>query len=103
MIITPYVLTEACNLVGKYLGADAEVNLVEAVVAGDLVQSEITVADLTRIAELMRTCRGFPLGLADASVLAVAERLDVAEVATLDRRHFPVLTPAHVVALTLLP
>jgi hypothetical protein len=36
-------------------------------------------------------------------VIAVAERLDVSEVATLDHRHFTVVRPNHVKALTLLP
>jgi predicted nucleic acid-binding protein len=36
-------------------------------------------------------------------VIALAERLDVSEIATLDRRHFTVVRPAHVQALTLLP
>jgi len=44
-----------------------------------------------------------PLGAADASVIAVAERLKLTEVATLDRRHFTVVRPSHVDALTLLP
>jgi hypothetical protein len=44
-----------------------------------------------------------PLGSVDASVIAVAERLAIQEVATLDRRHFSVVRPLHVAALTLLP
>jgi uncharacterized protein len=39
----------------------------------------------------------------DASVVAVAERLGLAEVATLDRRHFSAIRPKHVTAFTLLP
>jgi hypothetical protein len=36
-------------------------------------------------------------------VIAAAERLDVTEVATLDRRHFSVVRPRHKVAFQLLP
>jgi uncharacterized protein len=103
LVITPYVLTEACYLVAKYIGADAEANLVEAVAAEDLHQAEITPADLRRIVELMHRYRGFPLGLADASVVAVAERFRLDEVATLDRRHFLAVTPTHIDSFTLLP
>ena len=35
--------------------------------------------------------------------IALAERLQVSEVVTLDRRHFTVVRPRHVSALTLLP
>ncbi|MFK4146668.1 hypothetical protein [Streptomyces sp. NPDC004065] len=45
----------------------------------------------------------FPLGGVDASVIAVAERFGVDRVATLDRRHFSVVKPAHVPAPTLVP
>jgi uncharacterized protein len=103
LLVTPYVVTEACYLVGKYVGAEAEVNLVEALAAGDLSQVDIETGDLVRMAALMRQYAGFPLGIADASVIAVAERLEADEVATLDRRHFPAVTPAHVAALKLLP
>jgi uncharacterized protein len=44
-----------------------------------------------------------PLGTTDATVVAIAERLGATEVATLDRRHFTVVRPAHANAFTLLP
>ncbi len=43
-----------------------------------------------RIAELVARYRDLPLGTADASVIATAERLSIADIATLDRRHFTV-------------
>jgi hypothetical protein len=36
-------------------------------------------------------------------VVALAERLDVVEVATLDHRHFRIVRPRHAKAFTLLP
>jgi hypothetical protein len=45
---------------------------------------------------------GLDLGGVDA-VIAIAERLNVATVATLDRRDFTVARPRHVKALTLIP
>jgi predicted nucleic acid-binding protein len=44
-----------------------------------------------------------PLGIVDAAVVAVAERLNLTEVATIDHRHFTVVRPRHVEAFTLLP
>jgi uncharacterized protein len=55
------------------------------------------------VAELIETYQDFPLGGADASVVTVAERLGVARIATLDRRHFSVVRPQHLAAFTLLP
>ncbi|TNC26035.1 PIN domain-containing protein [Amycolatopsis alkalitolerans] len=45
----------------------------------------------------------FPLGTADACVVALAERLGVTRVATLDTRHFSVARPRHVASFELLP
>jgi hypothetical protein len=49
-------VTEACYLVGKYLGPDAEINLVEAIAARrpHPAPLDIVGADLSRMAELMR-------------------------------------------------
>jgi predicted nucleic acid-binding protein len=55
------------------------------------------------MAVLVRRYAELRLGGTDASVVALAERLGVDHVATVDRRHFSVVRPAHVDALTLLP
>ncbi|RCG31862.1 hypothetical protein DQ384_07825 [Sphaerisporangium album] len=52
---------------------------------------------------LVEAYAGLLLGAVDASVIAVAERLGITEVATLDRRHFTVVRPWHTTALVLLP
>jgi hypothetical protein len=44
-----------------------------------------------------------PLGVVDASIVAVAERLGLVELATLDRRHFSTVRPNHSEGFTLLP
>ena len=43
------------------------------------------------------------LGTVDASVVSAAERLRIAQIATLDHRHFSVVRPEHLPAFTLLP
>jgi hypothetical protein len=43
------------------------------------------------------------LGTTDTTVIRLRKRLGLSEVATLDRRHFTVVRPRHVEALTLLP
>jgi predicted nucleic acid-binding protein len=55
------------------------------------------------MAELVAEHADFPLGGTDASVVALAERLDAHVVVTLDRRHFGAVTPRHVAAFELLP
>jgi hypothetical protein len=47
----------------------------------------LTAADLDRMAELVEIYSAFLLGLVDASVIAVAERLNANAIASLDHRH----------------
>ena len=62
-----------------------------------------TEADLLRAAALVDQYGNLPLGGTDASIVALAERLDEVDIATLDRRHFTVVRPEHVEHFTLLP
>lgn len=59
--------------------------------------------DWERIAELVERYADLGLGGVDASVVAVAERLHVREIATLDHRDFSVVRPRNVDAFELLP
>lgn len=85
------------------LGADAEVRFLGDFAAGNLTAEPVAARDWLRIAELVSGYRDLPLGSVDASVVAAAERLSVGQIATLDRRHFTIVRPAHVAAFDLLP
>ena len=71
--------------------------------SGYLTLSDLTAADLDRAAELVERYADFPLGTTDATIVAVAERLEITTIATLDVRHFSAVRPRHVDAFTLLP
>ena len=61
----------------------------------------LTASDYTRIAELIEHYADFPVGGTDASLIAIAERLGITQIATLDRRHFSAVKPSHCAAFTL--
>ncbi|WP_300612750.1 PIN domain-containing protein [Trebonia sp.] len=101
LLIPTTVIVEVCWLLEER--PDIEAALLTSVATGEFQHVTITAADLARTAELVRTYAGLPLGAAGASVIAVAERLHVTDVATLDRRHFTVVRRKHHAALNLLP
>jgi hypothetical protein len=70
---------------------------------GDFVPVDLKPVDYARMAELVSRYADLPLGTTDASVVALAERPGVDDVATLDRRHFSVVRPHHAEASTLFP
>ncbi|MGD9999877.1 MAG: type II toxin-antitoxin system VapC family toxin [Ilumatobacteraceae bacterium] len=91
LIVPSLVITEVTYLLGTRLGADAEVRFLGDLAAGNLLSESVAASDWLRMAELVATYRDLPLGTADASVIATAERLGIHEIATLDRRHFSVV------------
>lgn len=104
LVVLPTVTAEACYLIGRHLGVPAEAAFLDALGPGRTFElSDLVSADVVRMAELVRQYSGFPLGGTDASVIAVAERLGVVEVATVDRRHFSAVRPSHVDSFRLPP
>ncbi|MCI0635397.1 MAG: PIN domain-containing protein, partial [Actinobacteria bacterium] len=75
---------------------------VGSIAAGELAVIDLTAEDWTRCAELIATYHDLGLGLVDASVVAVAERLGVTTIATFIVRDFRVVRPAHCDAFELI-
>lgn len=104
LVVAPMVLAEACYLIGRHLGARAEAALLVSIGPGQAFQlGDLLEMDLARMAELVEQYADLPLGGTDAAVIALAERLGVTEVATVDRRHFTVVRPRHVASFVLVP
>jgi len=59
--------------------------------------------DVRRMRELMRKYRELPMDVADAALVAVAEREGITRVFTLDRRDFGVYRPARIGRFSLVP
>ena len=97
------MITEVTYLIGTRLGVDAEVRFLGDLSAGEFAIEPVKASDWLRIAELVGRYRDLPLGTVDGSVVATAERLRITKIATLDRRHFSVVRPAHTDAFELVP
>lgn len=97
------VVAEVGYLLAREAGSRVESLFLRSLADGDFSAIDLTAGDYARMAELVTTYGNLPLGTTDASVIALAERFRLTDVATLDRRHFTVVRPVHVSALTLLP
>ena len=97
------VVAEVAYLAAARLGPKAEVRFLGDLAGEAFVTVPVEEADWLRIAELVARYRDLPLGTVDASVVAAAERLGITTIATLDRRHFGVVRPAHAAAFDLIP
>jgi len=103
LLVPATVVAEVGYLLAREAGPRVESLFLRSLAEGAFSAVELTTSDYARMAELVITYGDLPLGTTDASVIAIAERLKLTEVATLDRRHFAVVRPAHADTLTLLP
>lgn len=97
------VVVESAWLIESRLGPAAEATFLRSLTAGEIERIDLTETDWGRVVELIEGYTDLGLGVVDATVVAVAERLGVTQVATLDRRHFTVVKPSHTLAFELLP
>jgi len=103
LVLPTPVATEAAWLIGSRLGPTTEAAFVASVAAGEFAVTELTATDWARCAALIERYADLDLGLVDASVVAVTERLGITTVASVDRRDLLVVRPAHCEGYTLIP
>jgi predicted nucleic acid-binding protein len=103
LLIPSPILVEVDYWLVKLGGTQVWVDFVADIVRGAYRLAHPTDADLARAAELESAYEDLDLGLVDASIIALCERLGQTALATLDRRHFSVVRPRHCSHLELLP
>jgi len=102
-VVPVSVLVEACYLLGTYLGPAAERKLLRALIGEEFELEGLDLRDLERSEAVLEKYADANVGFVDASIVAVAERLNVRTVATTDRRHFRIFRPKHCRTFELVP
>jgi uncharacterized protein len=103
LVTTALVIAEAGYMLSRGLGVAAELALIAMIRDRSLKVEPLHQADWDRIHQLVEMYADLGLGVTDASLIAIAERNYVTRIATIDRRHFAVVRPAHCDAFELLP
>jgi len=96
-------LAELDLLLQRELGVDATHAVLDSVIAGSIRIVPPTPEDLARAADLMAEAAEHRPRLADALLVATAERLSIRRVASFDRRPLAVFRPRHSRALDFEP
>jgi hypothetical protein len=103
ILVPAPILSEVDYLLGAKLGVKAELDLLDDILAGAFTLEPFSLADLRRSRELVDQYSSLDIGLADAAVIAVAERVGTRRILTVDERHFRVVRGADGKPFTLLP
>ena len=93
LVVSPYVVAELDYLVARRVGVDAELAVLGEIAGGAYELAQMDAGDLARASELIARYRDQAIGIADASIVVLADRYHTREIVSLDHRHFDVLRP----------
>lgn len=103
LVVPDAGIAEVGYWMGQRLPVRAEAAALRRLAEGAWPLERFEAGDLLRAADLVEQYAGFPLGTVDALIVAMAERLNVTTIFTLDRRHFGAIRPAHCEAFEIVP
>lgn len=103
IIVPQPVLPEICYLIASRLGPSKETAFLRGLLDSDWRLEPMSTDDLSRATAILEDYADAALGFVDAAIMAIAERLAVRRVYTLDRRDFQLVKPLHAAAFEVLP
>lgn len=90
-VLSPFILAEADYLLANLAGQTVEQVLLDDVARGAFRLECFTAADIAAAKAVIVRYADLHLGLADASIVVLAERYGCYDLLTLDQRHFRVV------------
>ena len=103
ILLPQVVLVEVAYLVGRDVGIPTVVAFLQGLPASRFVLIPATDADIARTAEILSQYVDSKIDFVDAVVMAMAERLSIETILTIDQRDFRIFRPNHCESFTLLP
>jgi uncharacterized protein len=103
LVVSPYVVAELDYLVATRHGVEAELAVLDELVGGAWILASFDGDDLAAARSVIDRYRDQQIGVADASLVVLAERMHTRQVLTLDHRHFDVIRPQRGGKFSLLP
>jgi len=91
LVVSPYVVAELDYLVATRHGVDDELAVLDELAGGAWDLAAFDEEGLRRAHRIIASYRDQEIGVADASVVVLAERYRTHQIASLDHRHFDVL------------
>jgi uncharacterized protein len=103
LVTSQIVVAEADYLILRRLGVGVELAFLDDLAAGTYVVDALTAPELGIARDVVARYRDLELGLADASLVVLANRWDTRRILTLEQRAFRPVTPLQGGAFEVLP
>jgi len=91
LLLSPFVLAELDYLLSRHVGSAAQSALLDEVARGAYQLEPFAAADVAAAKEVLERYPRLRIGLADASLVVLADRHRTRDILTLDERHFRAL------------
>lgn len=91
LLLSPFVLAELDYLLATRVSWEAELAVLEEVARGAYRLEAFAAEDVAAARSVLERYHDLHIGLADASIVVLAERYGITDVLTLDHRHFRAL------------
>jgi hypothetical protein len=95
LLVPQVVLTEVFYVLSRNVGRGGANTFIRDFADSDTQLQDVTLTDLSRIHELRLQYADANLDFVDCAIIALAERLDIKRIATLDHRDFALVRPKH--------
>jgi predicted nucleic acid-binding protein len=102
-VVSPYALAELDYLLMDRVGQHVELMVLRQFASGAFDLPAFEPDDIGKAVDIIEKYHDQEIGLADASIVVLADRYKTKEILTLDRRHFDVLRPLSGGRFKLLP
>lgn len=103
VIVPSPAITETAYLVRRNLGVERLAKFSEKLNSTKFQIESPTGNDYIRIAAVLRKYNDVNIDFVDACIVAMAERLNITNILTIDRRHFGIFKPVHCDSFEILP
>jgi predicted nucleic acid-binding protein len=97
------ILTELAYMILRDAGHVAFIRFMRSVFNGELSLVFADESDLIRATDIMEKYADARIDFVDCVIAAMAERLHITRILTVDQRHFRLLRPSHTPAFDILP
>ena len=103
LILSPFVLAELDYLIEKLSAIKVQLEFLREIEMGAYELAPFRAEDIARAREIIEQYSDLGIGLADASIVVLSEKLNALELLTLDEKHFRALKGARGRPFRILP
>lgn len=102
-ILPDVVLPELAYMVLNELGYSVLIDFLNSLQRGELTIEHFNLSDLARAGEILKKYADNKVDFVDCTIVAMAERLNIQHILTVDHRHFRMFRPRHCEYFTIIP